>query len=184
MTHSLLEHYRAMARNNAWSNARLLEACARLSDEAFAAPRVSFFPSLQMTLNHILLVDRYYLADMKADGRKIPQNKIPFPRASDLAAAQAAIDRELVAFCDALSEADLDRIVPIDRNDGIAYRETVGAILVHLFVHQIHHRGQAHAMLAGTEVAPPQLDEFFLASDAPGRAVSLARLGIPDLAET
>ena len=183
MRHSLLEHYRAMARNNAWSNARLLEACARLSDGAFAAPRVSFFPSLQMTLNHILLVDRYYLADLNGEGRKIQQNKIPFPRANDLATAQSASDRELVAFCDALTEADLDRIVPIDRNDGITYRETTGAILVHLFVHQIHHRGQAHAMLAGTEVAPPQLDEFFLASDAPGRGAGLARLGISDLDE-
>ena len=36
------------------------------------------------------------------------------------------------------------------------------ALLPHLFQHQIHHRGQAHAMLAGTGVAPPQLDEFFL----------------------
>jgi uncharacterized damage-inducible protein DinB len=36
-------------------------------------------------------------------------------------------------------------------------------------VHQIHHRGQAHAMLAGTSVAPPQLDEFFLDYDASRR---------------
>lgn len=181
MSHSLIDHYRAMARNNAWSNARLLEACTRLSDEAFAAPRVSFFPSLQMTLNHILLVDRCYLADLKGEGRRIQQNKIPFRRASDLVTAQVASDRELVAFCDVLAEADLDRIVPIDRNDGIAYRETVGAILAHLFVHQIHHRGQAHAMLAGTEAAPPQLDEFFLASDAPGRGAGLTRLGLSDV---
>jgi uncharacterized damage-inducible protein DinB len=40
--------------------------------------------------------------------------------------------------------------------------ETAGRTLLHLFQHQIHHRGQAHAMLAGTNVAPPQLDEFFL----------------------
>jgi uncharacterized damage-inducible protein DinB len=183
VSHPLIDHYRAMARNNAWSNARLVEACMQLSDEAFAARRVSFFPSLQMTLNHILLVDRYYLADLNGEGRRIPENKIPYPRATDLAAAQAAVDRELVAFCDALTEPDLDRIVPIDRQDGIAYRETVRAILVHLFVHQIHHRGQAHAMLAGTEVALPQLDEFFLASDAPGRAVSLARLGLSDVTD-
>jgi uncharacterized damage-inducible protein DinB len=181
--HTLIDHCRAMARNNAWSNARLFEACMQLSDEAFAAQRVSFFPSLQMTLNHILLVDRYYLADLKGEGRQIQENKIPYPRSIDLAAAQAAQDRELVAFCDGLAETDLDRIVPIDRKDGIAYRETVRAILAHLFMHQIHHRGQAHAMLAGTEVAPPQLDEFFLASDAPGRAAGLARLGLSDVAD-
>jgi uncharacterized damage-inducible protein DinB len=27
---------------------------------------------------------------------------------------------------------------------------------MHLFAHQIHHRGQAHAMLAGTPLPPPQ----------------------------
>ena len=40
--------------------------------------------------------------------------------------------------------------------------ERLDAVLAHLFQHQIHHRGQAHAMLAGTDVPPPQLDEFFL----------------------
>jgi hypothetical protein len=32
-------------------------------------------------------------------------------------------------------------------------------------------------MLAGTEVVPPQLDEFFLAQDAPLRAAELEALG-------
>ena len=44
-------------------------------------------------------------------------------------------------------------------------RERIDAILAHLFQHQVHHRGQAHAMLAGTDVPPPQLDEFFLDFD-------------------
>jgi uncharacterized damage-inducible protein DinB len=44
-------------------------------------------------------------------------------------------------------------------------------------MHQIHHRGQAHAMLSETSVAPPQLDEFLLANDAPLRAADLAALG-------
>jgi uncharacterized damage-inducible protein DinB len=50
---------------------------------------------------------------------------------------------------------------------------------MHLFVHQIHHRGQAHAMLAGTSVKPPQLDEFFLAQDLPLRAGDLRALALP-----
>jgi uncharacterized damage-inducible protein DinB len=41
---------------------------------------------------------------------------------------------------------------------------------MHLFQHQIHHRGQVHAMLAGTHVAPPPLDEFYCAGDASLRA--------------
>jgi uncharacterized damage-inducible protein DinB len=57
----LSAHFQAMARNNAWSNHRLLAACAVLSQDEFEATRVGFFPSLQLTLNHILLVDYYYL---------------------------------------------------------------------------------------------------------------------------
>ena len=51
-------------------------------------------------------------------------------------------------------------------------------MLAHLFVHQIHHRGQVHAMLSGTGVAPPQLDEFFLSQDAALRRPELAALGL------
>jgi uncharacterized damage-inducible protein DinB len=167
-----------MARNNAWSNLRLHRACANLTVEEFAAARVSFFPSLRRTLNHILLVDRDYLGDLKGTGRPIVADGEPFSDPRALAAAQAATDRELISFCEALDEAGLGRVVPIDRRDGVDYRETVQAILSHLFVHQIHHRGQAHAMLAGTRIAPPQLDEFFLASDSERRKEELQCLGL------
>jgi uncharacterized damage-inducible protein DinB len=53
-------------------------------------------------------------------------------------------------------------------------------ILAHLFQHQIHHRGQAHAMLAGTAVAPPQLDEFFCSNEADLRAPDFAELGFDE----
>jgi len=178
MANSLTGHFRAMARNNAWSNARLHEACARLTAEEFAAERVSFFPSLRLTLNHILVVDRYYLANLTGPGRVVFQDEIPCPNAAELASAQTAVDRQLVDFCDGLDEADLDRVVEFDRDDGVIYPETVRAVLAHLFVHQIHHRGQAHAMLAGTLVAPPQLDEYFLAYDLPRRETEIAILGL------
>ena len=58
------------------------------------------------------------------------------------------------------------------------YRERTQDVLAHLFQHDIHHRGQVHAMLAGTAVAPPQLDEFFLAQDAALRAEDLRTLGL------
>ncbi|MGK9235936.1 DinB family protein [Inquilinus limosus] len=178
MAMSLADHFRQMARNNAWANARLHAACLRLTPEEFAAPRTGFFPSLRRTLNHILVVDRAYLADLKGTGRQYPVDPVPYPDAIDLAAAQAQTDRDLVRFCDGLDAAGLDRAVPIDRRDGVVYRETVTAILAHLFQHQIHHRGQAHAMLSGTRVKPPQLDEFFLASDAPRREAELKQLGL------
>ena len=57
--------YRAMAYNNGWANHRLLSACERLSQAEFVAPRTGFFPSLRATLNHILIVDRFYVDAME-----------------------------------------------------------------------------------------------------------------------
>ena len=51
------------------------------------------------------------------------------------------------------------------------------SLLLHLFQHQVHHRGQAHAMLSATRVAPPQLDEFFSIGEAPLREAEFAALG-------
>ena len=178
MPQALINQFRLQARNNAWSNARLSRACAALDPEAFAAPRVSFLPSLRQTLQHILFVDRRYLADLTGPGRATV-NRAELPgTAAALGAAQLETDRRLIAFCDGLDAPDLARVVAIDRDDGIDHRETVSAILSHLFTHQVHHRGQAHAMLAGTAVPPPQLDEFFLAQDAPARDEELRDLEI------
>ena len=67
----------------------------------------------------------------------------------------------------------------IPRRIGLV-RERVRRLLAHIFEHQIHHRGQAHAMLSGTSVPPPQLDEFFSAAEAHLRAEELAALGLSE----
>lgn len=178
MTDRLARHMQAMARNNAYANARLLDAVAALGPEGFAAPRTSFFPSLRATLNHSFAVDQYYIDALEEGGR----GRAAFRDAPDFAdpvalrEAQAASDRRLIAFCDRLDGPDLDRRVPTDRGPE-TIPERVDHLLAHLFQHGIHHRGQAHAMLAGTAVKPPQLDEFFLDFD---RHPSVAAMGLMD----
>jgi len=168
---SLVRYYRTMARNNAWSNHRLLDACSGLTQEEFDAPRVSFFPSLTMTLNHILFVDLFYLDALEDRPRAFTEDT-PCATVAALRAAQSATDRRLIALCDALDAARLTRAVSLIRDTGVIEDRTDRA-LAHLFVHQIHHRGQVHAMLAGTQVAPPQLDEWFLANDRKVSSVEL-----------
>ena len=80
-------------------------------------------------------------------------------------------------FCDALDSVGCEAVVAMDRGNGKIQRDLAGHVLSHLFMHQTHHRGQAHAMLSGTSVAPPQLDEFLMPSDASWRAADMAALG-------
>lgn len=159
----VLEHLRLMARNNAYANEMLHEACGRLGPGEFTAERTGFFPSISATLNHILAVDRYYLDAMKEEGEGRRLYSMPqIENAEALKTAQAETDSVLIGFCDGLSEEDLDRAPVQDRGEKGQFRETIGDTLLHLFQHQIHHRGQVHAMLSSTSVAPPQLDDFFL----------------------
>jgi Uncharacterized protein conserved in bacteria len=152
-----------MALNNAWANATLYGAIAGLSDAGFAAPRPGFFPSLKATLNHIWKVDLYYL-DALEEGGFGPH---AFDGAEDqtsvaaLAAKQAEADLRLAHFCQGLTPGMLDAPRVTLRRDG-PVTEQVGPILLHLFQHQIHHRGQAHTMIGDAGIAPPQLDDFHL----------------------
>lgn len=178
MPAELLQTFRAFARNNAWSNHRLAAACRQLSQDEFAAARTSFFPSLQETLNHIYVVDLLYIDAMEGGklGPSAFAEDIPFPEIAALSRAQALMDERLIAVCDALNERTINRDVHIVREKHTQV-ERCDRVLMHLFQHDIHHRGQAHAMLAGTKVAPPQLDEFFMAEEAHLRAGDFAVLG-------
>ena len=178
---SAVGYLRAMARNNALANHRLLGACAELDDAAWRARRTSFFPSLALTLNHLMLVDWFYLDALEGGSlgyAAFAEHDNP-PPIAEIRPRQAALDRRLVAFCDRLAVAALGRPVRIHREDHVQVERT-DRVLLHLFQHQVHHRGQAHAMLAGTTTLPPQLDEFFMAADAPLRVADMAGLGFTE----
>lgn len=178
MPTSNLMTLRSMAYNNAWANHRLLSACGALSQAEFEAARASFFPSIQATLNHILVIDRFYVDALECGtlGPGAWANPIPCPTLSELRPAQAAVDRRLIDWCNSLDERGPDRIIRVHRETRVQ-TERADRLLLHLFQYQIHHRGQAHAMLAGTKVPPPQLDEFFPIAEAPLRAEEFAELG-------
>jgi uncharacterized damage-inducible protein DinB len=176
----LLNHFRRMAANNLWSNDRLYRAVLQLKPGEFEAERTSFFPSIKVTLNHILAVDHLYLDFLEEGGvgAAAYDEFLFFDEADALFGKRAAADRRLVAFCDRLSADDLDRRVITDRREDGMIPERIGDLLAHLFVHDIHHRGQVHAMLSGTSVKPPQLDEFFLDYDLKLRKAEVERLNL------
>lgn len=178
MSVGLVQTERAFAYNNAWANHRLLGACAELTQDEFEAKRTGFFPSLQATLNHIYVIDRFYVDALEGGwlGPTAWENPIPFPALAELSKAQKSMDKRLIDLCSALTLVALSGEVQINRGTYVQV-ERRDRLLMHLFQHQIHHRGQAHAMLSGTRIKPPQLDEFFSMADAPLRASELAELG-------
>src|SRR5476649_2890120 len=111
MPAGFVQTYRALAYNNAWANHRLLTACARLG----------FFPSLQLTLNHIYVIDLFYVDALEGGwlGPKAWESDVPCPSLAELKRAQAEVDKRLIAVCKALTPALLDDIVRVNRDTGV-----------------------------------------------------------------
>jgi len=166
----LTAYLRIQAHANALSNQRLGAALLQLPQSDWQAVRTGFFPSLALTLNHILAVDGYYIGALRGEPGLVEawRDFQPCTHAAQWLRRQRESDLCLVACCAALQASDVDAMVSLPRG-GPVQRDRVGHVLAHLFNHQTHHRGQAHAMLCGTAVKPPQLDEFMLPSEAPLR---------------
>lgn len=177
MTDSL-RIFRKLAQANRLANARLHQACVALDPAELTAPRPAFFGTIQKTLNHILMVDRFYLDALL--GRPLDRARLDeatfCPDLPTLTAWQADTDRALLSHVEAQTPATLAQIVAIDRGERVQH-DRRDDILSHVFQHQTHHRGQVHGMLSATPVKPPQLDEFIVGDDARAREEDMAVLG-------
>ncbi len=62
-----------------------------------------------------------------------------------------------MAFCDRLTAATCNRAVSLHRGKDLYVNEKVEAVLNHLFVHQIHHRGQFSVYLRMADAKVPAI---------------------------
>ena len=167
------------AHANRLANRRLQAALANLSTSELHSRRISFFPTIIGTLNHLLAVDRYYIAALhgEADMESQYRRYAPHDELASYASAQDASDQKLIAFCDKLDDTGVNAVVHMLHGSDPTKSDLACLVLNHLFMHQTHHRGQVHSMLSGTHVKPPQLDEFILRVDEPFRVSEMAALG-------
>ncbi len=175
-----IRHFRKLAQANRLANLRLMNACKQLQPGEFEAQRTSFFPSIKATLNHNLTIDWFYVDALEGGtlGPKAWEVREPFDAIGPLAEAQTAVDERLLKFCRSLTAEKLVGKTCVHRTNRIQVTRT-DDLLAHLLLHQVHHRGQVHAMLAGTSIKPPQLDEFILdgPADTEARVPEMTALG-------
>jgi uncharacterized damage-inducible protein DinB len=173
---SLRDHFRQLAAYNGWANARLYEAALALDEEAYRRPVGVFFSSLHGTLNHVLVTDRIWLRRLTGEGDHPDRlDAILYDDRLQLASARAAEDRRLVRVVDGFDEQAYARPITYRTTRGVAHEQALADILAHLFNHQTHHRGQAHACLSIlTGAEPPSLG--LLALQRGAKAPDLAAL--------
>lgn len=154
---------RCMAAYNTEMNHRLYAAADTLDDVARRAEGGAFFGSIQGTLCHLLWGDTMWMS--RFDGWERPEVGIPGSAAwiaewEALKAARASADAAIEAWAARLTEAEL--LGDITWFSGAAGREMCRPrwlLVTHMFNHQTHHRGQAHALLtrAGAQTGATDL---------------------------
>ena len=146
------DYIRVMARYNSQQNEALIRCCGDLTDAQRKTDCGAFFRSIHETFSHLIWADRIWLYRLGA----LPPPKISGLSASthwsddwaELVAAREGTDRELIEWADTVSDELLSR--DVEWYSEAAERtiiRSVPLILMHLFNHQAHHRGQIHAMV-------------------------------------
>ena len=157
MYHEQLE---TLAAYNSWANSRLYEAASALGPERFGEDRGVFFRSMSGTLNHLLAADRIWMRRFTGGGEAPDRlDAILFEAFESLHEARRGEDTRIETYVASLDEARLAapfRYTPITNPVEVSGR--LGPALFHLFNHQTHHRGQAHAVLTGFGLPAPGLD--------------------------
>jgi uncharacterized damage-inducible protein DinB len=155
-----IDDFRQLADYNHWANRRLYAMALDMPDDAYRRPTGVFFGSLHGTLNHLLLTDRVWLKRLTGEGEHPSRlDAILFEDRSALAKARMAEDARLIAVVGGYTDEKLRAEIAYQTMSGAPQRQDLGGILMHLFNHQTHHRGHAHAccsIVTGKE--PPSLD--------------------------
>lgn len=157
------DHFTMMAGYNAWSNARLYEAVAELSDADYRADLGAFFKSIHGTLNHVLVGDQIWMSRFTGEG-PVPKalDEILYDDFAGLRAARGREDERISAFADGLDEAAIKgRINYARASSPDRIEQPLGPALSHFFNHQTHHRGQVHTLLTRLVGKAPELDLIY-----------------------
>ena len=155
-----------LANFNPWVNAHIYDAAATLSDDDYRKDCGAFFGSIHHTLNHILVVDRLWFGRAKGVKHGIKSlDQMLFDDFDTLRAERQAEDQRIIDFVSGLSEEQLAEVVTFETTDGRPGQLSRNMMLMAVFNHQTHHRGQVTAMLSSFGVGYGDIDlPYFLAA--------------------
>ncbi|MBO1074855.1 DinB family protein [Roseomonas marmotae] len=154
---------RMMASYNAEMNRRFYAAAAQLPDAVRRRDEGAFFGSLHRTLCHLLWGDMAWMA--RFDGGPPPPAGLAegpemIAEFEALREARIATDARITAWAAGVDEPTLAGTLRwYSQAAGREMERPMAMAVTHLFLHQNHHRGQAHALLtrAGADTGATDL---------------------------
>ncbi|HEY0419421.1 MAG TPA: DinB family protein [Acetobacteraceae bacterium] len=141
-----------MAQYNAEMNRRWYAAADRLTDAQRREDGGAFWGSVHGTLCHILWADRMWMSRFAGWDKPTVIQKDSAGLIADwgeLSRARVADDARIIEWSEALTPEWLAQdLVWFSGGAGREMTKPRALTVTHLFNHQTHHRGQAHALLS------------------------------------
>jgi len=157
----------AMARYNLWQNENLVTAASDLDDAARQMDRGVFFGSIEKTFAHVLWGDQMWLHRFAGTGLPAATT---IPGSVDMGmgwdafcAARTAFDQRILDWAHGVDPAWFaGDLTWFSGGLGRDVTKPKQMLVLQLFNHQTHHRGQIHAMLTAAGARPGDTDVPFM----------------------
>jgi uncharacterized damage-inducible protein DinB len=140
---------RGMAAYNQWMNEKIFACASELSDEVRTRDMGAFFGSIHLTLNHLVVVDAAWLERLHGEPVTMTSTREErYPDFAELWSARRQLDQRISDWADAVSD---DFTNGSFRFKSVAYQRDIElpgwALVMQVFNHQTHHRGQVTTLL-------------------------------------
>ena len=154
------ELFQLLSKYNAQANAEMMGVLEKLPAEQITKDVHSFYGSILGLLNHILVSDvfgikrfRKQFPELEPINPKLPTFRmegwkdIIWPSLAVLKPLRTAVDEAIKQACDLLTEKQYASILQYKNWDGKEMEKPVWLVLLHMFNHQTHNRGQIAVLL-------------------------------------
>lgn len=176
----VLDQFKLFAEYNKLMNRRLMESAGKLSEPQLKDDRGAFFGSVLGTLNHILVGDIIWLKRFQQhpaheqaleylSNHEQPESldALLFDDLKMLEPEREKIDEIIIRWIAGLSESDVEDYLSYENMAGISQRKKMESLISHLFLHQVHHRGQVTTLISQSNLDFGETDILEIIDDRP-----------------
>ena len=140
---------------NSWANDEFFKVIIKLPIDEIQKQHQSFMNSIRNSLNHLLVIDKVWLANMKEEKHSFYNlQTILFEDMEELWLAKKNEEEIIKKYTINLSSTELEEIVECDLIGGNSVNISRSMIITHLVMHGGYHRGIISEMLGQTPLAP------------------------------
>lgn len=153
-----LETCHLLAKYNQFANNGMNSILSKLDNRQWNQEFGGYFKSVKELCNHLYISDFYWL---KRFGRlrnfqyisdplfadKLAFGSIPLTELADYLVKREEMDKKIVRFTGELTQEDLAAKLSFTNSKGVSHSRNFGALVLHMFNHQTHHRGMVSVYL-------------------------------------